>query len=317
MDDQKIKVGISSCLLGQEVRFNGGHKRSRYITDTLSAVFSFLPICPEIGIGLGVPRKPIRLLSVAGQVRAVNSDDEAVDVTEPLKDYADKKSQQHADISGYIFKKGSPSCGVYKVKVYGEKGIPFNDGQGIYAEQFIKSQPLLPVEEEGRLNDAPLRENFVKRVLIYHRWQMMLANTPCGSKELIKFHQQHKFIIMSYSQTAYRALGQTVAALNKKDFANIRDSYITELMQVIKKPASRKNHVNVLQHIQGYLKDNITAKDKAELAETIQLYYDEVVPLIVPITLLKHHFKHYPDAYIEDSFYLNPYPQLLTLMNYI
>jgi uncharacterized protein YbgA (DUF1722 family)/uncharacterized protein YbbK (DUF523 family) len=310
---KKIPIGISSCLLGENVRFDGGHKRDSYITGTLSAYFEFIPFCPEIGIGLGVPRPTIQLVKTDKIIRCVGVKNPEMDVTENLRNLAQDLAEQHAQLCGYILKKDSPSCGMTKVKVY-QNSIPNREGVGIYAQEMMRINPLLPVEDEGRLGDPRLRENFIQRVYVLHRWKLMLAEglTPIA---LTNFHARHKLIIMSHDD--YREMGQLLAGLTKANLAEVADRYILMLMTTLKKVASRKNHVNVLQHIQGYLKKELTSDEKAELCELIEQYRQGEVPLIVPLTLLKHHFRKTPDPYIQDSYYMSPYPQELQLINYL
>jgi uncharacterized protein YbgA (DUF1722 family)/uncharacterized protein YbbK (DUF523 family) len=308
---KKIPIGISSCLLGQNVRFDGGHKRDAYITGTLSQYFEFYPFCPEMGIGLGTPRPTLHLEKIDDAVRCTGVKDSTVDVTERLREYAEHQKNLHADLCGYILKKDSPSCGMEKVKIY-VNGIPNRKGVGIYAEEMMRSNPLLPVEEEGRLGDAALRENFIQRVYVLYRWKLMLA-AGLDAERLTRFHARHKLIIMSRED--YRNLGQLLASVTQANVQEIADQYILQLMKTLKKTASRKNHVNVLQHIQGYLKKELNADDKAELCELIEAYRRGEVPLIVPLTLLKHHFRKCPDPYIEESYYMTPYPQELKLIN--
>jgi uncharacterized protein YbgA (DUF1722 family)/uncharacterized protein YbbK (DUF523 family) len=308
---KKIPIGISSCLLGQNVRFDGGHKRDSYITGTLSQYFEFHPFCPEMGIGLGTPRPTLHLEKIDNAVRCTGVKDSTVDVTERLRDYAEHQKNLHADLCGYILKKDSPSCGMEKVKIY-VNDIPNRKGVGIYAEEMMRNNPLLPVEEEGRLGDAVLRENFIQRVYVLYRWKLMVE-AGLDAQSLTKFHARHKLIIMSHED--YREMGQLLAGVTKANALEIADQYILLLMKKLKKVASRKNHINVLQHIQGYLKKELNADDKAELCELIEAYRRGEVPLIVPLTLLKHHFRKCPDPYIEESYYMSPYPQELKLIN--
>ncbi|MGZ5051610.1 MAG: YbgA family protein [Methylobacter sp.] len=308
---KKIPIGISSCLLGHNVRFDGGHKLDAYITGTLSEYFEFYPFCPEMGIGLGAPRPTLRLVNAADGVHCVGVKNPDIDVTEPLRDYAAERQPQLRDLCGYILKKGSPSCGMERVKLY-TGDYPNGNGVGIYAEEIMRSNPLMPVEEEGRLGDPGLRENFIQRVYVFYRWKKMLAE-GLTANGLTTFHARHKLIIMSHED--YRDLGQLLSVVTKTTVGEIAEQYIAQLMATLKKPATRKNHVNVLQHIQGYLKKALDADDKAELCEVIEQYRNGYVPLIVPLTLLKHHFRKSPDPYIEDSYYMSPYPQELQLLN--
>ena len=308
---QKIPVGISSCLLGQPVRYDGGHKLDSYIVGTLSHYFDFRPFCPEVGIGLGTPRPTIKLVKINDEVRSVGNSDPTLDVTEPLRNYANQQRSFHADLCGYILKKDSPSCGMERVKVY-TSNQPQKNGTGIYADQLKKNFPLLPVEEEGRLGDVKLRENFVQRVYILYRWKQLLKEglTPA---RLSRFHARHKLIIMSRQD--YSELGRLVSSATSANIMEVADLYISKLMPILKKIALPKHHVNVLQHIQGYLKTALSPSDKAELTEIIERYRKGELPLIVPITLLKHHFRNNPDPYIEESYYMTPYPRELKLSN--
>ncbi len=308
---KKIPIGISSCLLGQPVRFDGGHKRDAYITGTLNQYFEFHPFCPEMGIGLGTPRPTLHLEKIDQDVRCTGVKDKTIDVTERLRDYATQQKTLLADLCGYILKKDSPSCGMEKVKVYAND-IPHRTGVGIYAEQLMQLNPLLPVEEEGRLGDAGLRENFIQRVYVLYRWKQLQVK-GLSPNSLTQFHARHKLIIMSHED--YRDLGQLLSGVTKNNVQELADQYILLLMKKLKIVAGRKNHVNVLQHIQGYLKKELSTDDKAELCELIEAYRRGEVPLIVPLTLLKHHFRKCPDPYIDESYYMSPYPQELQLIN--
>lgn len=312
----KIPIGISSCLLGQRVRYDGGHKSHSYITRTLGEYFDFRPFCPELEIGLGVPRKPIRL-SRAGSdtVRCIAVDNPAQDFTETLRNCADQQQAWQHSLCGYILKKDSPSCGMERVKIWDDV-MPVREGVGVYADQLMKNFPYLPVEEEGRLGDAILRENFVQRVFAMHRWRRMMAE-GLSVKALIDFHTRHKLVIMSHDQSHYRALGQLVAQTTRDNLASNAEAYLLQFMQALKIRATRGNHVNVLQHIQGYLKTELDPDDKQELVQTITNYRLGLLPLIVPITLLNHYFRKFPSSYIANSWYMNPYPAEMKLQNEI
>ncbi len=308
---KKIPIGISSCLLGEPVRFDGSHKRDAYIVGTLSEYFEFHPFCPEVAIGLGIPRPAIRLVKIDNAIRCVGVKDPELDVTDRLRDVAEQQKECHARLCGYILKRDSPSCGMERVKVYaGEQ--PNRNGFGIFAQEMMRNNPLLPVEEEGRLGDPELRENFIQRVYVFYRWQQLLAE-GLSARSLMRFHARHKLIIMSHAD--YRDLGQLLADLSKANLLQVAERYILQLMNTLKTVVSRSNHVNVLQHIQGYLKKELSADDKAELGEIIERYRGGEIPLIVPLTLLKHHFRKSPDPYIEESYYMSPYPQELQLIN--
>ncbi len=311
-----IRVGISSCLLGEEVRFDKGHKRDSFITGTLGEYFEFIPVCPEMGIGLGAPREPIRLVGDPERPRAVGVRTADLDVTDALEDFGRQTAQdlRQTGISGYILKRASPSCGMERVKVYSPKGMPAKTGVGIYARMLMEDKPLLPVEEEGRLGDPVLRENFIQRVFIYHRWQQIVADGLTASR-LVDFHTRHKLIVMAHSQASFKRLGQLVANAGKRKRETLGDEYVTELMSTLKRRATRKSHSNVLMHLMGFLKRVIDPEDKAELVETIHAYRVGQVPLVVPLILLKHHFRRHPDPYVMGQYYLEPHPKELMLRN--
>lgn len=313
---QKIPVGISSCLLGERVRYDGGHKGHSYITQTLGEYFEFSPFCPELAIGLGVPRKPIRLQKMQDkQIHCVEIGDHSHDYSQALRDCADQQLHWQQKLCGYILKKDSPSCGMERVKVWDEV-MPSREGVGVYAGRLMENLPYLPVEEEGRLGDAVLRENFIQRVFAMRRW-FRLQEEGITVASLVKFHTRHKLILMSRDQVIYRRLGRFVADTNKDNIQENAREYLHRFMDLLKLRATRKNHVNVLQHIQGYLKNHLDSEDKQELVQTIDKYRQGQLPLIVPVTLLNHHFRRHPNDYISDSYYLNPYPEELCLQNVI
>jgi len=310
-----IRLGISSCLLGEQVRFDGGHKRDTFINEALGKFFEFIPVCPEVAIGLGIPRPPIRLIGDPDSPRAVGVRDPNLDFSTALSNYGKRMGRELDNISGYIFKKGSPSCGMERVKVY-QTGQPSKSGTGLYARAFMDQQSLLPVEEEGRLGDPVLRENFIERVFAYRRWQELEA-WGLSAARLVDFHTIHKLNLMAHGTEHYRALGQIVAQAGAMGLRQRGELYINGFMAALKHSATRKRHTNVLMHIMGYLKKNLDHADKAELLEVIEAYRLGQVPLIVPITLLKHHFRRHPDPYMARQIYLNPHPPELMLRNSI
>jgi len=317
----RIPVGISACLMGQAVRFNGSHKRSRFCTDTLSQYFDFVSICPEVAIGMGTPREPIRLVSehaADNNVRAVGVTDSSIDVTDALAEYGARQAQQQQQLCGYTFMQKSPSCGLFGVKRYLANGHPEGSTRGIYADAFCKAHPLLPVEEAGRLNDAALRENFMTRVFAYHDWQQFQA-AGISRKGLISFHSRYKYLVMAHSMLHYKSMGRLLANLRDGNLHMLAQDYFVQLMTALAKPASRKMHTNTLMHLQGYLKQLISASDKAELSEIINQYRQGIIPLVVPLTLLKHHLNRYGESnqYACQQVYLNPHPYELGLRNAI
>jgi uncharacterized protein YbgA (DUF1722 family)/uncharacterized protein YbbK (DUF523 family) len=292
--------------LGNKVRFDAGHKHDAYITGTLGEFFELVPVCPEVGIGLGVPREPIRLEGDPGQPRAIGVRNRVLDVTEALSAYGSRMAEELNDISGYILKSQSPSCGMERVNVYKEGHAPSKQGVGLYARALMDALSLLPVEEEGRLGDPAIRENFVERIFAYRRWQELVASGLTPAK-WVEFHTVHKLSLMSRGPQYLRELGRLVAEAGSKDHAAISQAYIARFMEALKHRATRKRHTNVLMHLMGYLKKHLNPEDKAELLELIAAYRLGQLPLIVPMTLLKHHFRRFPDSYIQQQVYLNPY----------
>lgn len=308
-----IPIGISSCLIGELVRYDGGHKQNHYILDTLGEYFDFRAFCPEVAIGLGIPRPPIRLINEDNRVQAVGVKDETLRVTDQLIDVANEQSDWQQSMCGYIVKKGSPSCGMERVKIY-NNGIPNQFGSGLYTQTLMQNFPNLPVEEEGRLGDPWLRENFIKRVFIFNRWKH-ICKVGLSWAAMMKFHGQHKLILVSHDQTLARKLGKKLSTATDQPLDEFSIFYIAEFMSILKLPAKCTNHVNVLEHIRGYLKHELDKDDKQELTDSIENYRLGHLPLIVPITLLKHHFRKHPNDYIEKSFYMQPHPKQLMLLN--
>ncbi len=319
---QRIRVGISSCLLGELVRYDGAHKKNDYIKSTLGEYFEFISFCPEVSAGLGIPRIPIHLVRQGESIRAQTVKGEVFDYTEPLTEAIDKIKARVPLLAGYILKKDSPSCGMERVKVYDAeylyKRSPEKVGIGLFAAALKQQFPNLPLEEEGRLGDPHLRENFIQRVYVYHRWQQLLAK-GIKPNDLVQFHSDHKYLIMAHDQDGLRQLGQLVAQAGKNalDLPALSHQYITLLMQVLKRIATRGQQANTLSHIMGYLREYLDSADRAELVEMIERYQQGYIPLIVPITLLKHHFRRHPMPYIDRQYYLNPHPGELMLLNQV
>ncbi|WP_455885037.1 YbgA family protein [Pseudomonas spelaei] len=314
----KPKIGISACLLGENVRFNGGHKQSLLCTQILADYFDYVPLCPEVAIGLGIPRETIRLVGDAADPQAVGTVHRDLNVTRPLDEYGRQMAREHTDLCGYIFMQKSPSCGLERVKVYRENGAPVDGGgRGIYARAFCARHPNLPVEEDGRLNDPVLRENFLTRVFVYASWQRLLAEGLTRHR-LLAFHSRYKYLLMAHSPVHYKRLGHLLGSMEKTtDLEALSNGYFSDLMTGLTKCATRGTHSNVLQHISGYLKQVISADDKQEMQTVIGQYRHGIVPLVVPLTLLKHHFRQHPDRYIAQQAYLQPHPENLSLRNAI
>lgn len=313
---EKIPVGISACLLGQEVRYNGGHKQSRFCLDHLSRVFEFESFCPEVAIGMGVPRESIRLMGDPENPRAVGTKTRTLDVTDQLHDYGIAIGEYSRKLCGYILMKDSPSCGLFSTKIYNEKGNYPGRHAGIFVRALRKVNPLLPLEEEGRLNDAVLRENFIARVFAFHDWKSSAADAPTPEK-LVKFHSRYKYLLMAHSQKSYRELGQMIARAGIDDPLELAQNYLAQFMQTITKPASRKGHANTLYHLVGYLKENVPGAIRQELVASIEDYRTGIVNLAVPVALISHYLKLYGSDYIQSQAYLEPYARDLGLRNTI
>jgi uncharacterized protein YbgA (DUF1722 family)/uncharacterized protein YbbK (DUF523 family) len=310
-----IKIGISACLLGEPVRYNGGHKRSSLCAEVLAQHFEFIAVCPEQAIGLGTPREPIRLVGEPESPRAVGTVDPQRDVSEALTRFGEQMAEQLDDISGYILMQKSPSCGMERVKVYQDNSYPAaGGGRGLFAAALMRARPDLPVEEDGRLNDPVLRENFIARVFVHDDWQQ-LQRSGLTRQTLIHFHERHKYQLMASNREQYRVLGRAVAHSAAAPLAEFAPGYFRQLMEALKHPASRGSHTNVLQHLAGYLKRALSPAEKQELQQLIEQYRLGTAPLVVPLTLINHHFRRHPDAYIARQTYLQPHPQDLGLRN--
>lgn len=305
----KLKLGISSCLTGNPVRMDGGHMKNAFCMNVLSEFAEFVPVCPEMSIGLPSPRPSIRLKENNGSIRVISAD--GMDLTLELKQFSQYYAQNNLDIDGFILAAKSPSCGMERVSVYDEKNVPAKRGTGIFAQEIMLQNPNLPVEEQGRLNDDRIRENFINRVHIYHEWRQLEKN-GMKAKHLVEFHSTHKYLLMAHDLESYREAGKLLADLSN-DFADKKQKYIALLMSAMKKIVKRKHHVNVLQHLQGYFKKILTADQKREFSETIENYRKKQVPLLVPITLIKHYLRMHPNAYLQEQKYLNPSPEQLAL----
>lgn len=311
----KIPVGVSQCLLGEPVRFDGGHKRSRFLTDVLSQYFEYRPVCPEVAIGLGIPRKPIRLVATDAGTRVRGIEDSSLDVTQALAAEADTAAAQMPDICGYVFMQNSPSCGVFRMKRYAENGHPLDSaGQGAYAQRLIELMPLLPVEEAGRLKDPGLCENFITRVFAYYDWKITIEPAPSAAK-LVDFYSRYKYQVMAHHVASYKALGRLVADLGKRDIKTVSDEFFALFMQALRHKATRRGNTNTMMHLRGYLKDLLDADEKQELSRLIEDYRQGRVPLVVPLTLLKHYLMKMDNPYLERQTFWSPHPEQLGLRN--
>jgi uncharacterized protein YbgA (DUF1722 family)/uncharacterized protein YbbK (DUF523 family) len=312
-----IRIGISSCLLGEKVRFDGGHKRASFLTDILGPFVQYVPVCPEVDIGLGIPREAIRLVERDGTVRLVGTKSER-DHTGPMQRYARGKVKELAalDLSGYVLKKDSPSCGMERVRLYGEGGHATRSGVGMFAAALMQALPDLPVEEEGRLNDSRLRENFVERVFAYRRVRGLFSQR-WRQGDLVRFHTAEKLLLLAHDPSTYRTLGKLVAAGREQPRAQLVETYRSTFMQGMRKLATVRKQVNVLQHIQGYFKRCASEGDRRELEALITDFRRGLVPLIVPITLVRHLVRRYDVAYLQGQTYLEPHPKELMLRNHV
>jgi uncharacterized protein YbgA (DUF1722 family)/uncharacterized protein YbbK (DUF523 family) len=298
-----VRIGVSACLLGQKVRYDGGHKRASFVADVLPRYVELIPLCPEVAIGLGVPREPIRLEGIPEAPRAVGVSNRQLDVTDRLQDYGREVAGGFGDISGYIFKSKSPSCGLENVRLHTADGGAIAAGTGLYAAEIVRAMPLLPVVEESRLEDPEDRENFMERVFAYHRWQELLREGPTVER-LARFHAAHKMILLAHSREHLTRLGRLVAAAGQQPLAEQVRVYGELLMQALAQPATRQRHADALYHLMGYLKDQLDQADKAELVELIENYRTGLLPRIAPIILLRHHFRRHPQPYVEQQLYL-------------
>ncbi len=307
-----IRVGVSSCLLGQEVRYDGGHKRDPYVAGTLSRCFELVPVCPEVAVGLGTPREPIRLVRMGEQVRVRGVRTPGLDVTERLRRCGETMAGRLPELSGYIFKGGSPSCGMEGVQIGSEGGLPVGTGRGAYAEAFMAANPLLPCEEEGRLGDPLVRESFLVRVFVYHRWQRLVAEglTPGA---LVAFHTDHKYLLLAHDEAAYRRLGRQVAQAGTRPLERLGAEYARELMGALARRATPGQHANVLQHLLGYVSGRLDAGERAETMDLIERYRQGLVPLVAPISRLRRHFLRHPHPFVNRQHYLDPQPYALML----
>jgi uncharacterized protein YbgA (DUF1722 family)/uncharacterized protein YbbK (DUF523 family) len=314
---ENIKLGISACLLGEQVRYDGGHKWDRFLTDTLDQYVQYVPVCPEVECGLGVPRESMRLAGDPASPRLVT--------TRTRQDHTDRMLQwarrrvtelEKEDLCGFIFKSDSPSSGMERVKVYTEEGMPVKQGIGLFARAFMEHFPLIPVEEEGRLHDPKLRENFVERIFTLRRWRELLQR---GKRvgHLVEFHSENKLLILSHSEKHCRVMGKLVAVGKTLLPDELYRQYETQLMEALKLKTTPRKNANVLQHMMGYFKGDLSPDEKQELLEVINEYRKGYIPLIVPIILIRHYVRKYDQPYLKQQAYLSPHPVALQLRNHV
>jgi uncharacterized protein YbgA (DUF1722 family)/uncharacterized protein YbbK (DUF523 family) len=314
---QHVRIGISSCLLGERVRYDGGHKRDSFLADIFGRYVEWVAVCPEFEMGLGVPRESLRLVNEHGHVQLI-APNSGLDHTDLMTTYAEKRltELETQQLCGYVLKRSSPSCGMERVRVY-RNGVPLHkSGRGLFAENLLRRFPCLPVEEEGRLNDVRIRENFVSRVFAYRRWQIA-AQEGFTTAALMQFHSQYKFVLMAHNQAGAKRLGTLIGGVRKSTFREALLKYFELFFEVMRHPPTTRNHTNVLQHMAGYVSEHLDRTDRSELTELIDRYRRGLVPLIVPVTLLRHYVRKYESAYLVDQVYLNPHPDELMLLNHL
>jgi len=304
-----LRIGVSRCLLGDAVRYDGAGARDRYLTDVLAEHFTLVPVCPEVEVGMPTPRETVRLVGEAESPRMV-APGSGTDWTDRMNAWAVRRSRELADddLCGFVFKKNSPSCGVFRVKLYPEQGLPKRQGRGLFAAEFARRHPLVPVEEEGRLNDPVLRENFIERVLFAGRWKR---------GDAVAFHSREKYLLMAHSPKHYKALGQLVAAVAQHTPAAFRDAYMAGFMEALAVHATPRRHANALQHLAGYLRKVIGEPERKRILALVEDYRAGLVPLVVPMTLLRHYIELHDVPYVDGQTYLNPHPRELMLRNHV
>jgi uncharacterized protein YbgA (DUF1722 family)/uncharacterized protein YbbK (DUF523 family) len=312
----ELKIGVSSCLLGNKVRFDGGHKHDPYITGTLAQYFTFVPVCPEVECGLPIPREAMRLVGDPA-APALVTNKTGVDHTERMTNWARRRvaELEAEDLCGFIFKNRSPSSGMERVKVYDRNNVPQNSGVGMFARIFMEHFPLLPVEEEGRLHDMRLRENFIESIFVYRRWRDVVEKPSAAA--LVNFHTTHKLLLMAHSEKHCRQMGRLIAQAGKAEPAELIEQYQDLLMEAMRLKATAKKHINVLMHMMGYFKKRLSADEKQELLDVLDHFRHGIVPLIVPITLMNHYTRKFHEPYLKNQLYLAPHPIELKLRNHV
>ncbi|MFT7669805.1 MAG: hypothetical protein ACI8X5_002512 [Planctomycetota bacterium] len=315
-ENEPLRLGVSSCLLGEEVRFDGGHKRNRFVSDVLGAWVEWVPVCPEVEVGMGIPRPTIHLEGKKEAPRLL-APSTGEDFTEPMNSYADRKLGELdiLGLDGYVLKSKSPSCGMERISLYknGMKGE--RNGVGLFAAKLMERMPQLPIEEEGRLNDPLLRENFVERILCRSRWRQALR-LGLTRKRLVHFHTAHKLLLRAHDETGYRNLGTLVGSAGTISDEELFAQYELVFQSCLRTKTSVKKHTNVLQHAMGYLKDVLGSAEKHELLSAIEDYRLGLLPLIVPLTLLRFNVNRHDIDYLQGQLYFDPHPKELMLRNH-
>ena len=315
---EKIRIGVSSCLIGEKVRWNGDHKQDRYVREILSRYFEYIPVCPEVEVGMGVPRETVALYGDPEKPSMISKKTQT-DWTKPMEKYIKSRINTLSadDLCGYIFKSKSPSCGMGRVPLYSEFGShKVKHGPGMFANAFINSFPLVPTEEEGRLNDPRIRENFIVRVFSFKRFNLLL-NEKFSLGQWVKFHTQHKFLLLAHSRKHYDDLGALVAHSKTIKPSELKKKYGELFMEALTSKSTPKKNTDVLLHMMGFLKKLLTKIEKEDILSTIEDYRSEILPLIVPVTLIRHQVKKHNIEYLRDQVYLNPHPKELMLLNHV
>ncbi len=313
----KIKIGISSCLLGNDVRWNGGHKRDRYLTDTLGKFVEWVPVCPEVEIGLGIPRETLRLVGDPEDPQLLTTKTK-IDHTDSMKKWARGRLKELAqeDLCGFVFKSDSPSSGMVRVKVYGKKGMPQKKGVGIFARAFMDHFPLIPVEDDGRLRNPLIRENFIEQVFTLKRWRDTRERRSCVGN-VVDFHSQNKLVLMAHSPKHLKQMGAMTAQGKGMGCSLLYLEYEKLLLEALRLKTTIKKHYNVMLHMLGYFRKDLSADEKQELLEVMGHYKEQLVPLVVPLTLFRHYVRKYDQPYLAQQSYLNPHPVELKLCNQV
>jgi len=310
-----VRVGISRCLLGDAVRYDGGHKRNSFLVDLLGTVVDWVPVCPEVEAGMTTPREAICLVGDARKPHLVTVKN-GQDLTTIMSSFSTRRvaELEANDLSGYVFKKDSPSCGMERVRVLSHQGMPARNGIGIFAQAFMEQFPLIPVEEEGRLCDPVLRDNFIERVFSYHRWRSLMSG-PVSRSAVVEFHTAHKYALLAHSRDHYQKLGRLTAQADRYRPKDLIERYGRIFMEALKVKATVRKHVNVLHHLVGFFKFRLNPDERAELEDVIEDYHQGIVPLVVPLTLIKHYVQSFEITYIQNQVYLHPHPKELMLRN--
>jgi uncharacterized protein YbgA (DUF1722 family)/uncharacterized protein YbbK (DUF523 family) len=318
MGDPRIRLGISACLLGERVRFDGGHKRDAFLVETLGRFVEWVPVCPEVESGMGAPREPMRLVRQAGRELHLRVTRTGEDLTDMMNRYTRRRIEELAgdNLCGFVLKKNSPTCGLERVNAFSTTGKPAKPGRGLFADAIVSRFPLLPVEEEGRLDDPRLRENFVERVFAYQRLRALFASRWTMG-QVVRFQTIHKLTLMAHQPQAYRRLGRLVGTGKTMARREFQESYSSGFMAALAVVSTPRRHTNVLQHMLGYLKKTLDRESRAELLALIEDYAREQVPLVVPLTLFAHHIRQCGVPYLADQTYLQPHPSELMLRNHV